>query len=264
MSHPALPLLLRHTSRYVGSLAGFDPDEKQEVEALIRRGLAREETQKAIRDLATREGMSKEAANAFAVNVGNTVSTRELKYRAARNVDQPFYIIQADSPARSVDAVQDWRNVFATIDLVHLRIGSGFWSHPGSCDGCHGGTHPTGLCEFPKLPGWIGPDLAPSHAPVVDVPAAPAVSFLPQAPPRPKTKAQNDGGEGNRPTHLANNHRNNHGGGHRQQRATNNVGPARPSKHNNSDSHRTKYSRSQSNPAFRAFNVDKLTLPRRD
>jgi hypothetical protein len=33
------------------------------------------------------------------------------------------------------------------------------------CKTCLGIDHPTGICPFPRLPGWFGPDMAPRHQP---------------------------------------------------------------------------------------------------
>jgi hypothetical protein len=66
------------------------------------------------------------------------------------------------------DDDSDWARL---LDTVHATIykspllGTGFHGSLWNCNTCHGVDHPSGLCPFPLLPGWIK---ATPHKPISD------------------------------------------------------------------------------------------------
>lgn len=234
---------------YVGSLRGYNPKEGENVRKLIADGLRDGDIQTSIKDLAIQQGMSEDHAAEFAQRVPGTVDAKELKFKGTGSLDQPFYIITAECPATTKEGLRDWRNIIASVNLTHFDAGQGTWGHPGKCAGCHSGTHPTGLCDFPHLPGWLGPNLAPAYQPPAETPTAAVETHLPQAP-----KAANRLGQagGTRPKQQ-------HGPPKNQGKKPN----ARLARQDSgsSSSSRNPNKRLKANPSYRAFDINQVQLP---
>ena len=80
----------------------------------------------------------------------------------AKRVNFNLYI---ESPT---DDDSDWARLLETVHETTYRdplLGNGFHGALWNCNTCHGVDHPSGLCPFPAVPGWIK---ATPIAPIVE------------------------------------------------------------------------------------------------
>ncbi|KII84253.1 hypothetical protein PLICRDRAFT_57654 [Plicaturopsis crispa FD-325 SS-3] len=95
---------------------------------------------------------------------------------------QKVWNIYVASPTTTVAQHALWKQLLTTVEYHSAFHGLGVWySGPMTCSGCRGRDHPTGLCPYPKLPGWNGPQptiaTTPAPTPTTNHGGAPSQGF---------------------------------------------------------------------------------------
>ncbi|KAG1764440.1 hypothetical protein EDD22DRAFT_1019024, partial [Suillus occidentalis] len=92
-----------------------------------------------------------------------SVRVSSLSLALSRSVKETVWNIYFDSPpALTLKQYFDWTNLLRTLFYISEDYGYGTARQDAQfiCMGCKSFDHPTGLCPFPKLPGWFGPSVS--------------------------------------------------------------------------------------------------------
>jgi hypothetical protein len=96
----------------------------------------------------------------------NSVKVTRLDYKSSGDTLQPHFNVYASSSLIENDDIWAYlREFLANCSYASPMHGQGMTRLiPFHCSLCHGADHPRGLCPFPTMPGWNGPDICPSNA----------------------------------------------------------------------------------------------------
>ena len=96
----------------------------------------------------------------------DSVKVERLDYKSSGDTLQPHFNVYASSNLIENDDIWDYlREFLASCSYASPMHGQGMTRIiPFHCSLCHGADHPRGLCPFPAIPGWNGPDIRPSNA----------------------------------------------------------------------------------------------------
>lgn len=89
-----------------------------------------------------------------------SVRVSSLCLALSKSAKETVWNVYFDSPpAFTLKQYFDWTNLMRTFFYISEDYGYGTARQDAQfvCMGCKSFDHPTGLCPFPKLPGWFGP-----------------------------------------------------------------------------------------------------------
>ena len=90
----------------------------------------------------------------------NSVELKRLDIKEKKGALAPEFNVYADARyIQNSNVWDDLRNILASQEYHSTIVGQGsVRPRPFNCKVCHGVDHPSGLCPFPNIPGWKGPD----------------------------------------------------------------------------------------------------------
>jgi hypothetical protein len=87
----------------------------------------------------------------------DSVEVKALQMHEKGGEPKLIWNIYIDSPTNSLTAHREWLQIAQSLRFVTALNGVGTPFQIQGCVGCKSTDHPTGLCPFPKLPGWFAP-----------------------------------------------------------------------------------------------------------
>jgi hypothetical protein len=157
------------TLQYLGAVEGLNATDKEDVaqiRELIARTLYEMDTGLIIAEISASDpALSKLEAHQWAAEVIKTLRINMINIRAQGGLLWPIANMYIDCPCESDE---DWSRLVdavAQTKFKHSLLGTGTIHCGWTCTICHGVDHPSGLCPFPTVPGWIS---AKPIAPIAD------------------------------------------------------------------------------------------------
>jgi hypothetical protein len=89
--------------------------------------------------------------------ITDSIEVRALQMHEKGGEPKMIWNIYANSPTNSLTAHREWLQIAQSLRFVTALNGVGTPFQLQGCVGCKSTDHPTGLCPFPKLPGWFAP-----------------------------------------------------------------------------------------------------------
>ncbi|KAJ3480916.1 hypothetical protein NLI96_g8029 [Meripilus lineatus] len=96
-------------------------------------------------------------------DVLNSVKVTQTDWLTQGGIMEKATHLYIRSPAGDLESFNFWKAKLRSLDFSDPFIGTGALIGPWKCLGCFGVDHPTGLCPFPKVPGWQGPPIPPRN-----------------------------------------------------------------------------------------------------
>lgn len=151
-------------SRYVGSFAGLilppSPENVNIVETMFRNRInGNEEIRTHISNY--HDNIPNYASPQHALNT----LTSHLSMTAWNTPKGAIWNLYIDSPTRIPGAFDQWKALFARLQVISLFEGSASHTSVPRCTRCFSHDHTSPNCPFPLLPGWLGPPPLPSLQP---------------------------------------------------------------------------------------------------
>jgi hypothetical protein len=156
------------TLQYLGAVEGLNATDKEDVaqiQELIAQTLYEMDTGLIMEISASNPALSKLEVHQQAAEVIQTLRINMINIRAQGGSLRPIANMYIDCPC---ELDEDWSRLVdavAQTKFKHSLLGTGTIHRGWTCTICHGVDHPSGLCPFPMVPGWIS---AKPIAPIAD------------------------------------------------------------------------------------------------
>ncbi|KAF8196516.1 hypothetical protein BJ912DRAFT_1056334 [Pholiota molesta] len=100
-------------------------------------------------------GDTTDAANTVVL----TISVEAIEVKTNSTTTAVMWNVYCDPPPLTLADYQEWLRLVRSIEVSDFDAGRGHFhtERPFHCLGCHSMDHPTGLCPFPLIAGWLGP-----------------------------------------------------------------------------------------------------------
>jgi hypothetical protein len=155
--------------QYLGAVEGLNATDDEDVGVirdLIARTLYDSEVGPIIAEISEHDpSLAYLEAPERAATVMKTLRIRMINIRAQGGTLRPIANIYINCPFESDT---DWTRLVEAVaqtKFKHSLLGTGTIHRGWMCTICHGADHPSGLCPFPSIPGWIK---ATPIAPIVE------------------------------------------------------------------------------------------------
>lgn len=113
--------------------------------------------------------------------VADTARVTPLEMGVRGGGAKTVWRVYIKSPTQDIQAHERWVNIVSTLNYCTAFKGAGRPLLFSACNRCKSYDHPTGLCAFPHIPGWLGPRDDARLQPTTAVPQQPltvGLSFL--------------------------------------------------------------------------------------
>jgi hypothetical protein len=145
---PYAPPVSRHLCSIENLI--FQEAEADEVTALIKTTIQNNERARAF--IHTSDPLP----NALQ-RITDSIDVKALQMHEKGGEPKLVWNIYINSPTNSLIAHREWLQIAQSLRFVTALNGVGTPFQIQGCVGCKSTDHPTGLCPFPKLPGWFAP-----------------------------------------------------------------------------------------------------------
>ena len=135
------------------------PDSDKEILKIIRRTLLSQPVVEVIANIVEAENHSaleagEEVPPLTLIMVLDSVRIAIQEEHLGGGIAKPVVNVYSPSPFTRPVLWSAWRDVFLRTEFRDAIAGTGKHNTDRYCTGCHGVDHTSGLCPFPKIPGW--------------------------------------------------------------------------------------------------------------
>ncbi|KAJ3474178.1 hypothetical protein NLI96_g12608 [Meripilus lineatus] len=176
---------------YIGSFQGFTGPKEVPLLAAFRMAVVSGSLKTLTLTLAkTNRAHEKKTADEILVMVHNNIRIKILPTSGDNGQEKPTVALYCTSPSNNMKAWVAWRDAWRRTRIDTEWYLSGEWVPDHTCLGCHGNDHPTGLCPFMALDGWLGPVSRDLYKAVNEKREEKEQTFKPQQRPPAQTSGQ--------------------------------------------------------------------------
>lgn len=160
----ALPFEAESTPRLILCITGFTFPDKNAVELAVKTTWSAEANESRMVDTLQQHDESfegeelKTSARSFIAEMINSVKVEFVDCKGPGGVPAPRFNVYSVSPTGDMLAWSNIKALLFALTYPTLLTGTGRPIKVFPCQICHSFCHPRGLCPFPSLPGWNGPN----------------------------------------------------------------------------------------------------------
>jgi hypothetical protein len=140
---------------YVGGIQGFSASDEEDIatiRSLVQQGFSGPEIAPIIAEISAEGDLRHLPEEERITKILDTLRVQMVNICAPGGSLHPIANLYINC---SFDNDEGWTRLVAKLEYCNSLIGTGVY-HPGwTCTICHGVDHPSGLCPFPQLPGWL-------------------------------------------------------------------------------------------------------------